>query len=96
MRKFIFGILFLAGTALFAQELKELTLQQCIDLAVNRNLTIKQNQNNLIAAKSNKRQAVFNFLPDLNASAGYFLREGSFFDNSSGQFATTTTRSSRP
>ncbi len=96
MRKFIFGILFFSGITLLAQDTKELTLEECIDLAVNRNLRIKQSQNNLIAAESNKRQAMFNFLPDLNANAGYFVREGSFFDNSSGQFATATTRSSRP
>lgn len=98
MRKFIFGIILIVGVGSIslAQETKELTLGQCIDLAVSKNLTIKQNQNNLISAKSNKRQAYFNFLPDLNANAGYFIREGSFFDNSSGQFATSTTRSSNP
>lgn len=96
MRIFFFGLVFLTTTCLLAQEEKILTLQECIDLAINRNLTIKRNQNNLIAAKSNKRQSLYNFLPDLNAEAGYFVREGSFFDNSSGQFATATTRSSRP
>lgn len=96
MRKFTFGILLLSGISLIAQNTKTLSLQECIDLAVNRNLTIKQNQNNLIAAKSNKRQSLMNFLPNLNANAGYFVREGTFFDNASGQFATATTRSSFP
>ena len=64
MRKFIFGLTLIAFFIGFAQEnqnIKELSLEECIDIAVTRNLTIKQNQNNLLAAQSNKRQAFYNF-----------------------------------
>lgn len=96
MRKFIFGILFTIGFAVIAQDsLRVLTLQECIDMASNRNLTIKQNQNNLIGAQSNKRQAYYNFLPNLNASAGYTYFDGNNIDFS-GQVVSNTSRSSQP
>lgn len=96
MRRLFFGLLLLALFVVSAQEERVLTLDECIQLAINRNLTIKQNENSLMAAESNRRQAYFNFLPDLNISGGYSISEGSFFDNNSGQFATATTRSSNP
>ncbi len=97
MRKFIFGtIILFAGFLSNAQDsVRVLTLQQCIDMALARNLTIKQNQNNLFGAQSNKRQAYYNFLPNLNASYNYQFIDGSAINNS-GQVVNSTSERSSP
>lgn len=97
MRKFIFGTvcLFVTLSVVGQDSVRVLTLQECVDMASSRNLTIKQNQNNLFGAQSNKRQAYFNFLPNLNASGGYSYFDGNNIDFS-GQVVSNTSRSSRP
>ncbi|MEO9485847.1 MAG: TolC family protein [Ekhidna sp.] len=96
MRKFIFGIILLLGISASAQDsVRVLSLEECIEMASSRNLTIKQNQNNLIGAQSNKRQAFYNFLPNLNASGGYSYFDGNNI-NSAGDVVSNTSRSSRP
>ncbi|MEM6642871.1 MAG: TolC family protein [Bacteroidota bacterium] len=97
MRFFCCVLLIQTSYHLFAQDTERvLSLDECIEIAVNRNLTIKQNQNNLIAAQSNKRQAFFNFLPNFSISGGYTIVEGTRFDNASGRFVSATTRQSNP
>ena len=97
MRKFIFVACCVMLSVASAQDSTQvLTLEKCIDIAVTRNLTIKQNQNNLLAAQSNKRQAFFNFFPNLNFGGGYTIIEGTRFDNASGRFVSTTTEQSNP
>lgn len=96
MRKFILGFLILFALASFGQDsVRVLTLQECMDMASSRNLTIKQNQNNLLAAESNKKQAFYNFLPNLNAQAGYSYFDGNQIDFE-GNVVSNTSRSSRP
>ncbi|MEQ9467724.1 MAG: TolC family protein [Ekhidna sp.] len=95
MRKFIFGILLLVGIIAVAQDsVRVLTLQECIDMALARNLTIKQNQNNLFGAQSNKRQAYFNFLPNLNANINHSYSDGS--DIVAGDVIAFTSWNGRP
>ncbi|MEM6736041.1 MAG: TolC family protein [Bacteroidota bacterium] len=77
MRKFLFGFMSLLAVSSWAQKVRELTLDECINMALSRNLTIKQNQNNLIGAQSNKRQAYYNFLPNLNAEFNHSYTDGS-------------------
>ncbi|MEO9872452.1 TolC family protein [Ekhidna sp.] len=96
MRKFIFGLILLIGISVDAQDSDRiLTLQECIDMASSRNLTIKQNQNNLIGAKSNRRQAYYNFLPNLSARYNYLIIDGSAINNA-GQVVNSTSRRSSP
>lgn len=94
MRKFIFGISLFAGIVLFAQQNRELTLDKCIDLALSKNLTIKQGHNNLIGAQSNKRQALFNFAPNLNANYDYTFIRGSSINNAGQVIGNDSDRSS--
>ena len=96
MRKLIFGIIFSVGFSSIAQDSERvLTLQECIDMASSRNLTVRQNQNNLIGAQSNRRQAYYNFLPDLNARYNYQFIEGSAINNA-GQVVNSTSERSSP
>ncbi len=97
IRKFVFCLALACSLLSLAQDsARVLTLKECIEIAITRNLSIKQNQNNLLAAQSNKRQAFYNFFPDLNFSGGYTIIEGTRFDNSSGRFVSATTRRSNP
>lgn len=96
MRKLAFGISFIALIFCQAQDANTvMSLEECIDMALSRNLTIKQNQNNLIGAQSNKRQAQFNFLPNLNAQGGYTYFDGNNIDFT-GQVVSNTSQSSNP
>ena len=96
MRKFIFGLTFISFFSLWSQDsVRVLTLDECINMALSRNLTVKQNQNNLISTESNRRQAYYNFLPNLNASAGYTYFDGNNIDFS-GQVVSNTSQSSQP
>jgi outer membrane protein len=97
MRKVVFVLVLIIHSLVNAQDDDTvLTLEECIESALNKNLNIKRSNNDLLIASSNKRQAYYNFLPNLNASINYNLVEGSGFDNNSGQFVTTTTRRSAP
>ena len=79
----------------FAQDAKRiLTLEECIEMALSRNLTVKQNQNNLLASQSNKRQAYFNFLPNLNATLNHSYTDGS--DIVAGSVVSFTSWNGRP
>ena len=96
MRKFLFGTIFLFCLSALAQDsVRVLTLQECIDMASSRNLTVKQNQNNLIGARSNRLQSYFNFLPSLNASYNYQFIDGSAINNA-GQVVNSTSERSSP
>ncbi|KYG80584.1 hypothetical protein MB14_15665 [Roseivirga ehrenbergii] len=70
-----------------------LTLDECIQIALNNNLDIKRSRNNAIAAKANYDQSKMNFLPSLNAGASHNWNEGLQFDNTSGSLVNTTTLS---
>jgi outer membrane protein len=86
----------LVSPAFSQSEPEVLTLERAMELALQNNIELKRAQNNIIAAVSNKRQAVMNFLPNLNASIGYTVSNGTNFDNNSGQFVTTTFEQSSP
>lgn len=93
IRLSIIGLLLLAPFCLVAQE--ELSLDDCIKIALENNLQVKRAENNVKIAKSNRVQALMEFLPNLNASGNYNFTFGTDFDNISGKFISTTTRNSR-
>ncbi len=82
---------FLVSPIIKAQEV--LTLEECIEIALENNLDIKRARNNAIAAKANLTQSKFNFLPSLSAGASHNWNEGLQFDNTSGSLVNTTTLS---
>jgi outer membrane protein len=95
MKKSIFGIflLLLMANVLSAQNL--LTLDECIQIALDNNLDIKRSRNNALAAKASLSQSKMNFLPSLVAGASHNWNEGLQFDNTSGSLVNTTTLSGR-
>ena len=96
MRKLttLFIALLLLSEFTHAQEV--LTLEKCMEIALDNNLQIKTAENNVLIAKSNRVQAIMQFLPDLNAGIDYSLRYGLGFDTSSGQLIDRITRTSSP
>lgn len=92
MKKLIFGLfLLLSANVVSAQRV--LTLDECIQIALDNNLAIKRAQNDALAAKSGLDQSRMNFLPSLNAGASHNWNEGLQFDITSGSLVNTTTLS---
>lgn len=77
-------------------EVTVLTLEDCIQIALENNIEVKRAQNNAIAAKANKIQALANYLPDLNANFGYDFYQGNTFDQTAARLVTTTTSQFAP
>ncbi len=50
---------------------KKWTLQECVDYALEKNISIKQSELDLKTSEINKKDAIGNFLPTLNANAGH-------------------------
>lgn len=63
-------ILFFASVASFAQE-KKWTLKECINHAIQNNITIKQSELDLQTSAIAKKDAIGNFLPNINASSSH-------------------------
>ena len=84
----LFGIL-----ATQAQE-KKWTLRQCVEHALENNITIKQSALNVDNAAIDKIDALGNFLPSLNAQASNFWRSGLATDPITNTNSTQTFRSS--
>ncbi len=74
----LFSVLFLLTYSVNAQ--KVLTLEQCIQLALEKNLQIKQAQITQNIAKVNFEQSKYNYLPDWNASLNWTRTFGTSFD----------------
>ncbi len=63
-------VLFFVSVASFAQE-KKWTLKECINHAIKNNISIKQSELDLQTTAISKKDAIGNFLPNLNASASH-------------------------
>lgn len=76
------------------EETKVLTLDECLNIAMDNNNQLKQIRNNTIIAKANHFQTLMNYLPALSGFGNYTWNNGTSFDNSSGQFFTGSRESS--
>ncbi|MFL1894082.1 TolC family protein [Aquimarina sp. 2-A2] len=76
-----------------AQE-KQWTLRECVEYALENNITIKQSELNVAAADIEKSDAIGNFLPSLNASASNTWRSGLATDPITNVNSTQTFRTS--
>ena len=73
---------------------KKWTLRECVEYALENNITIKQSALSVENAAIDKIDAIGNILPSLNASASNFWRSGLSPDPISGTNRTQTFRSS--
>jgi len=76
--KLILFVALLSTVATFSQ--KQWTLQECVDEALRKNITIQQNKLSLELAKKDVDIAKGNFLPNLNANTGGNFNFGTSFD----------------
>ncbi|MBQ4818667.1 TolC family protein [Aquimarina sp. MMG016] len=76
-----------------AQE-KKWTLRECVEYALENNITIKQSALNLEASEIDRIDAIGNFLPSLNAQAGNSWNSGLVNDPRTGTNIDQTIRSS--
>lgn len=77
-------------------EAMRLTLEECIDIALENNIGIQRAKNDALIASSNKKQALLNFLPTLQARANYNNRTGTFWDENAARQVSDVTRTSSP
>ena len=94
MRLQVFVIACLVGmaTTLAAQQRQELTLQQCIDLALENNLSLKRQENTVKQNEWAVWQTKMAFLPTLNGSIGYNWNTGTVFNQVTFQREENQTR----
>lgn len=74
-----------------AQEV--LTLDQCIEIALENNLQLKQSELNVARSQYNKDRATADFLPSINGGASYGFNFGRTIDPFTNQFATNRVES---
>ena len=86
-------ILLIGFTEIDAQD-KKWTLRECVEYALENNITIKQSALDIETADIGRIDALGNFLPSLNGSASNFWRSGLSPDPISGTNRTQTFRSS--
>ena len=77
-------------TSLATYSQKKWTLKECVDQALEKNISIQQSKFNVELAKKDVAIAKGNFLPNLNASTGGNLNFGSGFDPVSQNRVSTT------
>ncbi|WP_262733237.1 TolC family protein [Gaetbulibacter sp. NE] len=65
---FVFTVLL---TFSFQAQTKKWTLEECVDHALQNNITVKQSELDLEQSEINKKDAIGNFLPTLNASVSH-------------------------
>ena len=92
MKKLIIIILLFLGVFTQAQN-KKWTLLECVNYALENNISIDQSELDLDLADINKNQAISNFLPSLNANGSYGINTGANINPATNQFENTTFRS---
>ena len=84
-------IIALFAMSLTQAQLRKWTLQECVEYAVENNLTIEQFELDLENAKIDKSDAIGNFLPNLNGNTSYSSNTG-FSINPTNNLPTNTTQ----
>ena len=86
MKKIIFNLALAFSILSFAQE-KKWTLEECVNYALENNISVKQSELDNELAVENIRTAKGNFLPGVNASASQNFNFGSYIDQNGGRVA---------
>ena len=86
--KLILFVSFLISMSTFSQ--KKWTLEECVDHAIENNITVQQSLLNLELAKLNVKNTKGNFLPNLNTSASQGFNFGSFLGNDGSRISRDT------
>ncbi len=93
MRKILLSVFLLAfGIAANAQDNKEWTLQECVNYALENNISIKQSQLDVELSDTQISDAIGNLLPGVNASASNSWNTGLTQNVTTGILQAQTTR----
>ncbi|QTE21628.1 TolC family protein [Polaribacter cellanae] len=84
----ILFVVLLTSIATFSQ--KQWTLKECVDYALENNITIKQNKLNVETSELEVINAKGNFLPNLNGSASQSFNFGSFLGQDGARISRNT------
>ena len=95
-RQLILAVYLMIGLSLFSQEVKYLTLDDCIITALQGSISIRQASNNVLISKSNSKQAIAELMPEVNGLVNYGYFFGTTFDVNAARQVSATTRSSGP
>jgi outer membrane protein len=90
--KKIILFLLLVGLQLSAQD-KKWTLEECVDYAIQNNISIKQSELDLKTSSVDKLEAIGGFLPTLNGNANYSVNTGASINPVTNQFQNQTFKS---
>ncbi|MCY2685815.1 TolC family protein [Salinimicrobium sp. TH3] len=92
MKRFLLTAVFLSSSFFGFSQQKEWTLQECIEYALDNNISVKQSQLDVELADIQISDAFGNFLPALNASASNSWNTGLTQNVTTGILQTQTTR----
>jgi outer membrane protein len=76
----------LSHNVVMAQKVKQWTLQECVDYALENNLSVKRSALNVQTSDINLKQAQFSRLPNANANGSYAFNWGRSIDPTTNQF----------
>ncbi|WP_029035843.1 TolC family protein [Salinimicrobium terrae] len=92
MKRFLLTAVFLSSSFFGLSQQKEWTLQECIEYALENNISVKQSQLDVELADIQISDAFGNFLPGINASASNSWNTGLTQNVTTGILQTQTTR----
>lgn len=92
MKRFLLTAVFLSFTVITTAQKREWTLQECIEHALENNISIKQSELDVDLADIEISDAFGNFLPGINASASNSWNTGLTQNVTTGILQTQTTR----
>lgn len=92
MKKSIIIVLLFTGIFVQSQD-KKWTLEECVNYALENNISILQSDLDVDLADIDETQAFANFLPNLNSNASYNINTGANINPATNQFENTTFRS---
>lgn len=94
--KFTFILFFSFIISVSAQnsntDVKKWTLQECVDYAIENNITVKQNEYDISIAEVDKKDAIGNYLPTFNINGSHSWNSGLNTDISTGLNVNQTTQ----
>lgn len=89
-------LLFSYFFSVYAQEsnpnIKKWTLRECVNYAIENNISVKQSENNIALAEVDKRGAIGNFLPNVNLNSSAAWNSGLTTDVTTGVLINQTTQ----
>ena len=74
---------------------KKWTLEDCVNYAIENNIQVKQSENNISLAEVDKRQAIGNFIPNLNINSSAAWNSGLTTDVSTGLLVNQTSQTTQ-